>query len=281
MYTLLIDVCACTGLKRTPFVVCVCVCEDDSFCGVCLYLSPFHFLCLSLPPPPPSSLSLTALRSLSLNNAASWSTGNQSSFMETRGCGIFNVCNDAVCTGGQDRLIECVCTSCTGCFNHCQTGSFALCPKATVTRRPADDNDDDDHIVNMLVNVHRNRKTYWGRGYGGGGVGGSIYLSLQCQHRNDFCIKVGSDESHFNVSLIVRDKVTRQCPQTTTFEDKRRAEADSNRGPSACQPNALPLGQTGSQPQMMMMSWCLMSSDVSWHIRDKLWPMPKHGSVIL
>ena len=29
------------------------------------------------------------------------------------------------------------------------------------------------------------------------------------------------------------------------------------------------------------MSWCLMSSDVSWHIRDKLWPMPKHGSIIL
>ena len=39
------------------------------------------------------------------------------------------------------------------------------------------------------------------------------------------CIKMGSDESHFNVSLIVRDKVTRQCPQTTTFEDRRRAEA--------------------------------------------------------
>jgi len=31
----------------------------------------------------------------------------------------------------------------------------------------------------------------------------------------------------------------------------------------------------------MMMSWCLMSSDVSWHIRDKLWPIPKHGSIIL
>ena len=31
---------------------------------------------------------------------------------------------------------------------------------------------------------------------------------------------MGSDESHFNVSLIVRDKVTRQCPQTVTFEDK-------------------------------------------------------------
>ena len=34
------------------------------------------------------------------------------------------------------------------------------------------------------------------------------------------CIKMGSDESYFNVSLIVRDKVTRQCPQTTTFENK-------------------------------------------------------------
>ena len=31
---------------------------------------------------------------------------------------------------------------------------------------------------------------------------------------------MGSDESHFNVSLIVRDKVTRQCPQTTTFKEK-------------------------------------------------------------
>ena len=48
----------------------------------------------------------------------------------------------------------------------------------------------------------------------------SIYLSLHCHHQNDFCIKMGSDESHFNVSLIVRDKVTRLCPQTTTFEDK-------------------------------------------------------------
>ena len=24
-----------------------------------------------------------------------------------------------------------------------------------------------------------------------------------------------------------------------------------------------------------------MSSDVGWHIRDKLWPMPKHGLVLL
>ena len=48
-----------------------------------------------------------------------------------------------------------------------------------------------------------------------------IYLSLHCHHQNYFCIKMGSDESHFNVSLVVRDKVTRQCPQTTTFEENR------------------------------------------------------------
>ena len=47
-----------------------------------------------------------------------------------------------------------------------------------------------------------------------------IYLSLHFHHQNDFCIKVGSNESHFHVSLIVRDKVTRQCPQITTFEEK-------------------------------------------------------------
>ena len=28
-----------------------------------------------------------------------------------------------------------------------------------------------------------------------------IYLSLQCHHQNDSCIKMGSDESHFNVSV--------------------------------------------------------------------------------
>ena len=51
----------------------------------------------------------------------------------------------------------------------------------------------------------------------------SICLSLHCHHQNDFCIKMGSDESHSNVSLIVRDKVTRQCPQTT-FEEKGEPE---------------------------------------------------------
>ena len=62
----------------------------------------------------------------------------------------------------------------------------------------------------------RRGKGVW-RWEGGRGI---IYLSLHCQHQNDFRIKMGSDESHFNVSLIVRDRVTRQCPQITTFEVK-------------------------------------------------------------
>ena len=44
-----------------------------------------------------------------------------------------------------------------------------------------------------------------------------IYLSLHYHHQNVFCIKMCSDESHFKVSLIARDKVTRQCPRTITF----------------------------------------------------------------
>ena len=50
------------------------------------------------------------------------------------------------------------------------------------------------------------------------GVGdGGLYLLIHCRHQNDSCIQMGSDESHFDVSLIVRDKVTRQRPQTTNF----------------------------------------------------------------
>ena len=35
------------------------------------------------------------------------------------------------------------------------------------------------------------------------------------------------------------------------------------------------------QHRLLMMKWCLMSSDVGWHIRDQLRPMPKHGSIYL
>ena len=66
-----------------------------------------------------------------------------------------------------------------------------------------------------------------------------IYLSLHCHHQNDSCIKMGSEESHFKVSLIVRDKVTRQVPTNHNFGSERRAEAEASRGPSTYQHNAL------------------------------------------
>ena len=58
-----------------------------------------------------------------------------------------------------------------------------------------------------------------GTGYGGGGRG-RVYTYRYTVTTRMICIKIGSDESHFNVSLIVRDKVTRQCPETTIFEEK-------------------------------------------------------------
>ena len=39
-------------------------------------------------------------------------------------------------------------------------------------------------------------------------------MSLHCHHQNDSCIKMGSDESHFNVSFIERDKVTNKTLST-------------------------------------------------------------------
>ena len=52
------------------------------------------------------------------------------------------------------------------------------------------------------------------------GKGDIIYIPLHCHHQNDSCIKMDSDESHCNVSITARDKVTRQCPQNTTFEER-------------------------------------------------------------
>ena len=98
---------------------------------------------------------------------------------------------------------------------------------------------------------------------------GDIYLSLHCHHQNDFCIKVGSDESRFNVSVGSdgqSHKTVYHKPQP--FWRERRAEAVSNRGPSAYQPNALPLGQTGSRSSfescqlpffmLILFSFCLL-----------------------
>jgi len=59
---------------------------------------------------------------------------------------------------------------------------------------------------------------------------------------------MGSDESHFNVS-VGSDGQSHSVHKPQPFSRERRTEAVSNRGPSAYQPNALPLGQTGSLGQ--------------------------------
>ena len=49
-----------------------------------------------------------------------------------------------------------------------------------------------------------------------------MYLSLHCHHQNDSCTKMGSDESQFNNYFIDHeDKVARQYPQATPFEERR------------------------------------------------------------
>ena len=57
---------------------------------------------------------------------------------------------------------------------------------------------------------------------GGGEEGEHIPIATLSPPRIT-CIKTGSDESRFNVSLTAKDKVTRQCPQTTTFLKRKES----------------------------------------------------------
>ena len=58
---------------------------------------------------------------------------------------------------------------------------------------------------------------------------------------------MGSDESAFNVLLIMKDKVTRQCPQTTIFEEKGESKRIRTEVPLL----TLPLSQTDSLERLI------------------------------
>ena len=86
-----------------------------------------------------------------------------------------------------------------------------------------------------------------GRGYVGGGKRETVYLSLHCHHQNDSCMKMGSDESHFNVS-VGSDGQSHRTVSTNhnLFEEKGEPKRYRTEVLPLTNPNALPLGQTGS-----------------------------------
>ena len=108
----------------------------------------------------------------------------------------------------------------------------------------------------MMLNVHRNRKAYWdggegGRGYGGGGRG-RLYIYryiVTTMYQNDSCIKMGSDESHFNVSVGSDGQSHKPVfINHNLFEEKGEPKRYRTKVlPLTSLYNALPLGQTGSQ----------------------------------
>ena len=65
----------------------------------------------------------------------------------------------------------------------------------------------------------------WKRGFWRWGKREIIYLSLHCHHKNDPRIKMGGDESRFNASFIVKDKVTKQRPPTTAFLKRKESRS--------------------------------------------------------
>ena len=115
----------------------------------------------------------------------------------------------------------------------------------------------------------------------GGGERGRLYITLHCHHQNDSRIKMGSDVSHFHVSLIVRNKVTWHCPQTTTFEE--RGQMKQNWTEVLCLPAQLAhwparlvlqmtflVYQTESlQAQHISYNWCLWWAH--WFLKNPLY----------
>ena len=101
----------------------------------------------------------------------------------------------------------------------------------------------------MVLNVHRNHNAYegWGEvgGYGGEGRG---RLSTY-RHTVTTGMTSALRWAATRAILMFRNCEGQSHKTASTdhnFWSERRAEADSNRGPSAYQPNALLLGQTGS-----------------------------------
>ena len=85
----------------------------------------------------------------------------------------------------------------------------------------------------------------------GGGGRMRLYMAQRCHHQNYPCIiKMGSEESHFNVSAFVRGKVTKTASINHNFLQREESRSRIEPRPF-CLP-ASPLGQTG--PPMRSLS---------------------------
>ena len=74
---------------------------------------------------------------------------------------------------------------------------------------------------------------------------GRLYLTLHSHRVNDFCIKMGSNDSHFNVSLIVRGKVPSLSRKSLLFFFKKK-ESRSRIEPRSLSFTSLPARPNGS-----------------------------------
>ena len=97
--------------------------------------------------------------------------------------------------------------------------------KATFEEEDDDDDENDEVLLGTEIPGDGGRKR--------------LYLTLHCHHPNDSCIQMGSNESRFNVSLTVRGRQSHETVSTNHKQFRkreRRAQSESNRGPSAYQP---------------------------------------------
>ena len=66
--------------------------------------------------------------------------------------------------------------------------------------------------------------------------------SSTVHHQTNTCMKMGSDVSHFNCFLILRDKATGQCSQISAFEGRDDSRSGIESSSSAYHPKSLPAG---------------------------------------
>ena len=123
-------------------------------------------------------------------------------------------------------------------------------------------------------------------GGGGGGGGGGGHGGGGRERLYTYCYAVTTRMtpalrwaamSHFNVSLNCEGQSHKTVSTNHSFWRERRAEVDLNQGPSAYQPNALLLGQTGSplplgnfKPFLFFLQFLLINTIVCASVR-KVW----------